>query len=111
MIIELTRISEECITKMYEHQKMVISEEEQQEFESSMTCHICKNAFSNKDRKVRDHCHRTGKYRGPAHVNATSFIGMICFLPVVIHKVREYASHLIIKLSYDIKNELGNKKY
>ena len=36
-------------------------------------CYICKEQFENKYlkdkkyRKVRDHCHYTGKYRGAAH--------------------------------------------
>ena len=37
------------------------------EFVTAKECHICLKKFSSKDRKVRDHCHYTGKYRGAAH--------------------------------------------
>ena len=30
-------------------------------------CHICYKPFQGKNPKVRDHCHYTSKYRGPAH--------------------------------------------
>ena len=32
-------------------------------------CHICLRPFKEEDRKVRDHCHYTGKYKGAAHSN------------------------------------------
>ena len=32
-------------------------------------CHICLEGFKIKDRKVKDHCHYTGKYRGATHSN------------------------------------------
>ena len=30
-------------------------------------CHICNKFHTEKDIKVRDHCHITGEYRGSAH--------------------------------------------
>jgi len=34
-------------------------------FINNNICHICEKVIG--ERKVRDHCHITGKYRGPAH--------------------------------------------
>jgi hypothetical protein len=34
---------------------------------ASTRCHFCKHAFTSKDKKVLDHCHATGRYRGAAH--------------------------------------------
>ena len=38
-------------------------------YNRSGKCHICNKKFNLKDPKVRDHCHYTRKYRGPAHRN------------------------------------------
>lgn len=38
-----------------------MSLEEEEDFQRSSTCHICKKIISNRNDKVRDHCHLTGK--------------------------------------------------
>ena len=35
-------------------------------YNNCSTCHICNKEITHRD-KVRDHCHFTGKFRGPAH--------------------------------------------
>ena len=51
----------------------LLTKEQQESYENSKICYICKEKFENKylaDKryhKVRDHCHYTGKYRGTAH--------------------------------------------
>ena len=37
-------------------------------YDKASRCHICFKPFNYKDPKVRDHCHYTGHYRGPAHL-------------------------------------------
>ena len=44
--------------------KMIFTEEDEEQFNKSKICWICDEPF--KDNKVRDHCHYTGRYRGPA---------------------------------------------
>ena len=47
--------------------KMIpLTKEEQYEFENASVCWICQKEFG-ESKKVRDHCHFTGKYRGAAH--------------------------------------------
>ena len=41
--------------------------EEEEEFQSSNMCWKCEELIENDAEKVRDHCHITGKFRGPAH--------------------------------------------
>ena len=45
--------------------KMIFTEEDEKQFNKSKICWICDEPL--KDDKVRDHCHYTGRYRGPAH--------------------------------------------
>ena len=42
---------------------MVFDKEEKLHDEANNTCQICSKTCI---KKVRDHCHATGKYRGPA---------------------------------------------
>ena len=45
------------------NKQMIFNEEDKLYHETNNTCHICSKTYIN---KVRDHCHETGKYRGPA---------------------------------------------
>ena len=51
--------------------------------------------------KVRDHCHLTGKYRGPAHQkykrNVTQKQSI--FIPFVFHNFSNYDCHLFLQVS------------
>ena len=39
----------------------VLTPLEQFRFDTAQVCHICEKPFTEKDKKVRDHCHFTGK--------------------------------------------------
>ena len=67
MIFDLSKIAEECIEHMRKKQEMKITEAEEKHFKECKKCHICNRDFCEKDVKVRDHDHLTGKYRGAAH--------------------------------------------
>ena len=48
---------------------IIMTEEDQEDFKNNNICRFCeKNIEAD---KVRDHCHLTGKYRGPAHGKCT----------------------------------------
>ena len=47
--------------------KMIFGAKERVEFYEATECWICRGEFAKDDKKVRDHCHLTGKYRGAAH--------------------------------------------
>ena len=36
-------------------------------FKHADECHICNKKYKKADKRVSDHCHVTGKYRGSAH--------------------------------------------
>ena len=46
---------------------LVLSDDEEEMFKASTSCYICREQYKEKDVRVRDHCHVTGKYRGSAH--------------------------------------------
>ena len=57
------------VMKKYFNKELVMSKEDNEDFENSTKCWIYDNAYVDGDVKVRDHCHITGKYRGTPHRN------------------------------------------
>ena len=53
----------------YFNKNLIITEEEEDLFQKSNNCWICKKFVNNDEEKVRGHCHITGKFRGTAHRN------------------------------------------
>ena len=45
--------------------QMIFTEEDRKQFNKASDCWICGEELG--DDRVRDHCHYTGRYRGPAH--------------------------------------------
>ena len=60
-------------------------------------CHICLEGFKIKDRKVKDHCHYTGKYRGATHSNCNLQYKIPGHIPVIFHNLLGYDAHLFIR--------------
>ena len=62
---------EYCSVAMIKHLKreLVMTKKENENFGDFTKCWICNKAHFDGDVKVRDHCHITGKYRGPAQRN------------------------------------------
>ena len=59
-------------------------------------CHICLRQFKPEDRKVRDHCHYTGIYRGAAHSLCNLKYKIPSYIPVVFHNLAGYDAHMFI---------------
>ena len=74
-----------------------LTNEQNVEFITAKECHICFKKFSPKDRKVRDHCHYTGKYRGAAHSSCNLRYRIPDYIPVVFHNLAGYDAHCFIK--------------
>ena len=63
-------------------------------------CYVCKEDFTRnieKYKKVRDHCHLTGKYRGAAHSVCNLKIRRPNYIPIVFHNLEGYDSHMFVK--------------
>ena len=74
-----------------------MTEKQTVKFITAKECHICFKKFSPKDRKVRDHCHYTVKYRGAAHSSCNLRYRIPDYIPVVFHNLAGYDAHLFIK--------------
>ena len=57
------------------------------EYKRATKCHICFKPFNEKKRKVRDHCHYTGLYRGAAHSLCNLQYKIPNYIPVVFHNL------------------------
>ena len=93
---------EEDIKKIHKEfnfsKKMLpLTKKEQSEFENAKICWICQKGFEEKDKKVRDHCHFTGKFRGAAHVKCNLQFKKPTFTPVIFHNLSRYDAHLFVK--------------
>ncbi|XP_050452581.1 uncharacterized protein LOC126852138 [Cataglyphis hispanica] len=56
---------------------VTLSHEQCETFRSATHCHICEKPFAPDDTRVRDHCHLTERYRGPAHSNCFTWDAML----------------------------------
>ena len=66
-------------------------------YKRASRCHICFKPFNFKDPKVRDHCHYTGRYRGPALSLCSLRYRIPSYIPIVFHNLSGYDTHLFIR--------------
>ena len=103
---------EEDIVDIYDKFKrkkaIKITKKEELGFQKASACHICEGPFGNTedDRKVRDHCHLTGSYRGAAHNKCNLEFRLPKFYPVIFHNLEKYDAHLFIKELAEIQDPL-----
>ena len=55
------------ITRKYFNKPLKTTAKDEEKFQKAKECHICDKGYTEKDIRVRDHCHITGKYRGSVH--------------------------------------------
>ena len=65
-----------------------MSAEDEQRFQLSNICCICNKKFDVGDTKVRDHCHMTGTYRGPAHWSCNINLKLTKTFPIIFHNLK-----------------------
>ena len=74
-----------------------LTNKENKLYRNQKVCHICKKQFSTDDKKVRSHCHFTGKYRGAAQDVWNLNYKILKEIPIVFHNGSTYDYHFIIK--------------
>ena len=95
----------EKISKEEKKDMIPLSEDELSKHEKAKLCHICNQTFNtnkkskyyNNFKKVRDHCHYAGNYRGAAHSLCNLRYQVQKDIPVIIHNRSNYDFHLLIK--------------
>ena len=94
---------------------LVMTEVDERHFKTMDWCHICGEKYTDKDVRVRDHCHITGKFRGSAHQECNLQLRIKpenLKIPVIFHNLRGYDSHFIMQQIGEIakKHAYTNKK-
>ena len=87
-----------------------LTEREIHEYENAKHCHICKKAFgeAQKRKKVRDHCHCTGRFRDAAHSIYNLRYSSQKDIPALVHNGTNYDFNIIInELGKEIRSELN----
>ena len=72
-----------------------MSKEEEHLFQQSSSCWICRKIINDDNKKVRDHCHITGKFRGAAHQDCNINFQLTKRIFVIFLNLKGYDSHLI----------------
>ena len=67
------------------NKNLLMTEKEEYLFQQINNCWICKKLIDNKDEKVRDNCHITGKFRGAAHWDCNINFQLTKKIPVIFH--------------------------
>ena len=99
---------------------LVMSENDELCFKLMDKCHICNKKYTDKDVRVRDHCHVTGKFRGSAHQECDLKLRIKpedIKISVIFHNLRGYDSHFImqqidqIAKNHEYKNKKGEEQH
>ena len=75
-----------------------MTEKEEHLFQQSNTYWICKKLIDNDEEKVKDHCHIISKFGGATHQVCKINFQLIKNIPVIIHNLKGYDSHLIFSV-------------
>ncbi len=70
---------------------------QKEEYKKATSCYICKESFTAENKKVRDHNHVSGYYRGPACNRCNLELTISNKIPIIFHNLKGYDSHHIIK--------------
>ena len=71
-----------------------LTDVQKREHEAAEKCHICLKEFNDpRKRKVRDHCHYNGLYRGAAYSNCNMKYLIPDYIPIVFYNLSGYNAH------------------
>ena len=84
---------------------IIMIDEDEEDFKNNNICQFCEKEILSD--KVRDHCHLTGKYRGPSHSKCNIKVTQkqSNFIPFLFHNFSNYDCHMFFKKLVDKKKE------
>ena len=100
---KLLDVCDKLVKKILSKKPIEMTPYDEAHFILNDICHICDNLIILSENKVKDHCHMTGKYRGPAHNSCNINYRLKKFIPVFFHNLQGYDGHLLMQ-------ELGKYK-
>ena len=108
----MIEIKKDIFEKMNVNKPMdKLTNEQKLEFKLLSHCSICGKKFEPDNKKFRDHCHFTGKYRGMAHVKYNLDYSFRYFkIRICFHNLKNYNAHLIIARANELNIELNQNK-
>ena len=100
--LKMREIKNNIMTLLKTNNPTIMTEEYEKDFLNATHCYLCGGEIEDsthiqRGRKVRYHCHITGKYRGCAHNICNIHYNSLNFkIPVFFHNLKNYDAHLII---------------
>ena len=84
---------------------IIMTEKDKQDFEKNNICRYC-GKYIETD-KFRDHCHLTGKNRGPAHSDCNLIVKQkdSIFITIGLHNFSNFGCHMFFKTLVDRKKD------
>ena len=118
-ILEEVEYCKGIIKKRF-NKPFIMTENDELCFKLMDKCNICSKKYIDKDVRVRDHCHITGKFRGSAHQGCNLKLRIKSEdikIPVIFHNLRGYDFHFIMQQIGEIaknhayKNKKGEEQH
>ena len=111
-MLEEVKYCKAVIKKSF-NKPLVMTEDDEMCFKLMDKCHICGEKYTDKDVRIRDHCHITGKFRGSAHQECNLKLRIKpenIKIPALFHNLRGYDSHFIMQQIGEIAKKHGEKQ-
>src|SRR2546426_5600179 len=105
-IFEEEKQIDEYMKEFYQS-KMILTKDDWKIYNQAKCCYVCKESFTDENYKVRDHCHVTNKFRGPACNRCNLQMKLTHTIPVIFHNLRGYDSHLLLQELGSFKREIN----
>lgn len=100
---KMIEVKDNIMERMKENKEIIMKEEDWKDYHKATKCFICGEDFKEGQKKCRDHCHFTGKYRGTAHEDCDLQFSMRYYkIPVFLHNLKNYDSHLVIERANEL---------